>query len=182
MSKVYHYYNDPHYFTGQDVIVVGSSNSSVDAALEIYRKGGKVTMVIRGEKIGERVKYWVSSDIVNRIEEGSITALYNTEITEIREDTVDVHSKNGKKHMIKNNFVLALTGYKPDFQFLEKLGVNLSKDAKKIPDYDKNTMETNIKGIYLAGVICGGMETHKWFIENSRIHPKIIVNNILAKK
>ncbi len=182
LSKVYHYYNDPHYFSGQDIIVVGASNSSVDAALEIYRKGGRVTMVIRGEQIGERVKYWVRPDIINRIEEGSITALYNTEITEIRKDNVDILSKNGEKRTIKNDFVLALTGYKPDFQFLEKLGVYLSKDAKKLPDYDTTTMETNIKGVYLAGVICGGMETHKWFIENSRIHPKRIVKSILAKK
>ena len=182
LLKVYHYYNDPHYFTGQDVIVVGASNSSVDAALEISRKGGKVTMVIRGEQIGERVKYWVRPDIINRIEEGSIRALFNTKIAAIREDAVDVLSKNGEKRTIKNDFVLALTGYKPDFHFLEKLGVNLSKDAKKLPEYDKNTMETNKKGIYLAGVICGGMDTHKWFIENSRIHPKMIVTSILAKK
>ncbi|MBS3738038.1 YpdA family putative bacillithiol disulfide reductase [Mesohalobacter halotolerans] len=177
-DKVFHYYNDPHYFVNQDVIVVGASNSAVDAALEIYRKGGRVTMIVRGKEIGQRVKYWVRPDIINRIEEGSIKAYFNSEITKIKKDTVDFKDENGKIQQLKNDYVLALTGYKPNFGFLKKLGIKLSNDKTKLPEYNKQTMETNVKGLYLAGVICGGMETHKWFIENSRIHAKMIVEDI----
>ena len=178
LPKVNHYYNDPHYYSNQDVIVVGASNSSVDAALEVYRKGGRVTMVVRGEGIGERVKYWVRPDIVNRIEEGSIKAYFNSTIKEIRKNEVDIEDENGHKKTLKNDFVLALTGYRPNFKFLEKVGIQLQDKEKKIPQYDPQTMETNLKGVYLAGVICGGLETHKWFIENSRIHAKMIMENI----
>lgn len=178
LPKVYHYYNDPHYFSNQDVIVVGASNSSVDAALEVYRKGGRVSMVVRGKSIGERVKYWVRPDIVNRIEEGSINAYFNSTITEIRENEVDIEDENGNKKTLKNDFVLALTGYRPNFKFLEEVGIQLRDKENKIPKYDPQTMETNLKGVYLAGVICGGLETHKWFIENSRIHAKMIMENI----
>jgi len=178
LPKVSHYYGNPHYYSGQKVIVVGASNSSVDAALEIYRKGGEVTMVVRGESIGERVKYWVKPDIENRIAEGSIQAIFNTNITEVRPNEVDVQLKNGEIKTLENDFVLALTGYLPNFNFLEKIGVNLSEDGLKIPEYNPETMETNQKGIYLAGVICGGKETHKWFIENSIIHAELIINDI----
>ncbi len=181
LPKVSHYYKDPHYYANQHVVVVGASNSAVDAALEIYRKGGKVTMVVRGESIGRRVKYWVKPDIENRIEEGSISAHFNTEITAIRTTEIDVISE-GIISTIKNDFVLALIGYKPKFGFLENLGVNLSKDQNRIPDYNEKTMESNIKGLYLAGVVVGGMETHKWFIENSRIHAPLIMDSISSKK
>ncbi|HTO39261.1 MAG TPA: YpdA family putative bacillithiol disulfide reductase [Brumimicrobium sp.] len=178
LPKVTHYYGNPHYYSGQKVIVVGASNSSVDAALEIYRKGGEVTMVVRGESIGERVKYWVKPDIENRIAEGSIQAIFNANITEVRPNEVDVQLKNGETKTLENDFVLALTGYLPNFNFLEKIGINLSEDGLKIPEYNPETMETNQKGIYLAGVICGGKETHKWFIENSIIHAELIINDI----
>lgn len=178
LDKVYHYYNDPHYFVNQDIVVVGASNSAVDAALEIYRKGGRVTMIVRGDDIGERVKYWVRPDVVNRIKEGSIKAFFNSEITEITTDSVIFRDENGRRQKIKNDFVLALTGYKPNFKFLESLGVSFSEDARKIPSYNEATMESNVEGLYLAGVICGGMETHKWFIENSRVHAKMIISNI----
>ncbi len=177
LPKVIHYYKEAHPFTMQNVIVVGASNSSVDAALEIWRKGGHVTMVIRGKSIGERVKYWVRPDIVNRIEEGSIKAYFNSEIIEITENKVSIKTPQGTK-TIKNDYVVALTGYQPDFKLLKEIGVKLSKDDKKLPNYNPETMETNVKGLYLAGVICGGMETHKWFIENSRIHAKIIAEHI----
>lgn len=177
LPKVSHYYKEAHPFTLQNVIVVGASNSSVDAALEIWRKGGNVTMVIRGDDIGERVKYWVRPDILNRIEEGSIKAYFNTEIVEIKEDEVIISTPHGIK-TIPNDFVVALTGYTPDFKLLKNTGVKLSDDDKKLPKYNPETMETNVKGLYLAGVICGGMETHKWFIENSRIHAKIIAEHI----
>ena len=178
LPKVYHYYDDPHYFSEQDVIVVGASNSAVDAALEIYRKGGRVTMVIRGKAVGERVKYWVRPDIVNRIEEGSIKAYYEAEIKEIQEDKVIVSTKQGKEITLKNDFVIALTGYRPNFKFLKSIGIKFSNDGLQKPVYNPQTMESNLKGVYLAGVICGGMETHKWFIENSRVHAQLIINTI----
>jgi len=180
LPKVTHYYKEAHPYAMQDIIVVGASNSSVDAALEMFRKGGNVTMIIRGESIGERVKYWVRPDIINRIKEGSIKAYYNSEIIEIKESEVVFNSPSGIK-TIPNNFVVALTGYTPNFHLLEQVGVNLSDDHKKLPEYNKETMETNVKGVYLAGVICGGMETHKWFIENSRIHAKLIAKHIAKK-
>lgn len=181
LPKVIHYYKEAHPFAMQDVIVVGASNSAVDAALEIWRKGGNVTMVIRGSEIGERVKYWVKPDIENRIQEESIRAYFNSEILEILPDEVRIATPKGEK-TLKNDFVIAMTGYKPDFNFLKQLGVNLSEAPDCLPEYDPETMETNIPGIYLAGVICGGMQTHKWFIENSRIHAPVIVKNILAKQ
>src|SRR5690554_4397183 len=177
LPKVMHYYKEAHPFVMQKTIVVGASNSAVDAALEIWRKGGEVTMVVRGPEIGERVKYWVKPDIENRIEEGSIKAFFNSRIDEISESEVSITTPNGKR-ILKNNFVLSLAGYRPDFGFLKTLGIELSDDSKKIPNYNPKTMETNVPGLYLAGVICGGLETHKWFIENSRIHAKIIADNI----
>ncbi|WP_194768492.1 YpdA family putative bacillithiol disulfide reductase [Tamlana sp. I1] len=181
LDKVSHYYKEAHNYTLQNVIIVGASNSAVDAALEIWRKGGQVTMVIRGETIGERVKYWVRPDILNRIEEGSITAYFSSEIEEIKEDSAIIKTQNGSV-TIPNDFVIALTGYLPDFDLLKNSGITLSKDEKCIPEYDSNTMESNIKGLYLAGVVCGGKETHKWFIENSRIHAKLIAKHIESIK
>lgn len=178
LPKVSHYYNDPHFYAGQKLAVIGASNSSVDAALECYRKGAEVTLIVRGEEIGQRVKYWVRPDIINRIEEGSIKVFYNTTVKEITDKNVILNTKNGVK-TIENDFVLALTGYKPNFNFLEDVGVQFSNDDKKIPVYNEETMETNVNGVYLAGVICGGLETHKWFIENSRIHAKMIVRDIV---
>lgn len=179
LPKVFHYYREAHPFTLQNVAIVGASNSSVDAALEIYRKGGKVTMIVRGEAIGQRVKYWVRPDIINRINEGSIKAYFNSEITEIKSNEILIKTPNGSE-TLANDYVVALTGYQPNFKFLEQAGVRLSNDAKHIPEYNASTMETNVEGLYLAGVICGGMETHKWFIENSRIHAKMIVEDIIT--
>lgn len=180
LPKVSHYYNDPHFYACQKVIVVGSSNSAVDAALEIYRKGGEVTMVIRGPGIGERVKYWVKPDIENRIKEGDIKAFYNSEIEEIKEAEVII-DVNGERKTIKNDYVLALTGYMPNLNFLRNIGIRISDDQLKQPEYNADTMETNVKGVYLAGVVCGGMETHKWFIENSRVHAEMIMTDIRVK-
>jgi thioredoxin reductase (NADPH) len=180
LPKVSHYYNDPHYFASQKLAVIGASNSAVDAALECWRKGAEVTMIIREPEIGHRVKYWVRPDIINRIEEGSIKAYFNANVKEISKEEIKVETPEGIIDL-ENDFVLALTGYMPNFEFLEKLGIELSPDQKRLPTYHEDTMETNIKGLYLAGVICGGMETHKWFIENSRIHAKIIIKAILAK-
>lgn len=177
LPKVTHYYDEAHPYAMQDVVVVGASNSSVDAALEIWRKGGNVTMVIRGSDIGERVKYWVRPDILNRIKEGSIIAYYHSKVVKINETQITIHTPNGEI-TFPNDFVVALTGYRPNFEFLIKSGIALSDDKARLPYYDPATMETNMPGLYLAGVICGGMETHKWFIENSRIHAKLIAAHI----
>lgn len=181
LPKVTHYYNDPHFYYGQKTIIVGASNSAADAALEIYRKGGAVTMVVRGEDIGERVKYWVRPDIKNRINEGSIQAYFNANLSEIRATEVDIRLADGKKITLENDFVVALTGYRPNYDFLRKLNINISADEQKIPEYNSDTMETNQKGIYLAGVICAGEETHNLLIENSLIHAKKIVRHIVSK-
>ncbi|MGC1516130.1 MAG: YpdA family putative bacillithiol disulfide reductase [Maribacter sp.] len=177
LDKVSHYYDNPHFYAGQKLAVIGASNSAIDAALECWRKGAEVSLIIRGPEVGQRVKYWVRPDIINRIEEGSITAFYNTTVKAIHEDSIILTSE-GKETSIANDFVLALTGYKPNFHFLEQLGVQISDDEKRLPTYDPETMETNIDGLYLAGVICGGMETHKWFIENSRVHATKIIKDI----
>ena len=153
----------------------------MDAALETYRKGADVTMVIRNQAITERVKYWVKPDIENRIKGNDIKAFFNAHLLEIRENDVDIQTLEGKI-TIENDFVLAMTGYKPNFNFLKNIGIQLSEDGKFYPFYDKNTQESNFKHVYLAGVVCGGMDTHVWFIENSRIHASIIIKHILANK
>lgn len=181
LPKVMHYYKDPHYYAMQDVIVVGASNSSVDAALETYRKGARVTMVVRAAEIGKRVKYWVRPDIVNRIAEGSIRAYFNSSLIGVTENQAIIETPEGQV-TLKNDFVLALTGYRPDFGLLRKLGVKLSEDEKLLPVHDPATMETNLKGLYLAGVVCGGTDTHLWFIENSRDHASKIINHITANR
>lgn len=181
LPKVDHYYTDPHKYAFAKVIVTGAQNSAVDAALETWRKGAEVTMIIRGAEIGQRVKYWVRPDIMNRIEEGSIKAYYNSRLVAVREDEADIQTPE-KLITVKNDFVIAMTGYLPNFELLEKFGIIISADADKKPFYNEETMETNQPGIYLAGVVCGGMNTHKWFIENSRCHADMIVHDILQKR
>ncbi len=180
LPKVKHYYTEPYPYAKQKIVVVGSSNSAVDAALETYRKGAEVTMVVRHSEISKSVKYWVKPDIENRIAEGSIKAYFNAEMIEIKEDTVIFRDENGETHEIDNDFVLAMTGYLPDFDFLRKSGIELNGDCLN-PFYNTETMETNISNLYLAGVVCGGKDTHLWFIENSRIHADMIIRSILSK-
>lgn len=179
LPKVTHYYDDPHFYAFQKVLVIGANNSAVDAALETWHKGAEVTMVIRGGEIGERVKYWIKPDIENRIKEGSIKTYFNSTVAEIREHEVDIQTPDGLV-TVENDKVIAMTGYKPDLAFLETMGIELSDDEVCKPNYDEDTHETNIKGIYLAGVICGGMNTHSLFIENSRDHAEKIVTHISA--
>ena len=181
LPKVKHYYNDPHFYAFQKVLVVGAANSAVDAALETFRKGADVTMVIRSEAIGDRVKYWVKPDVENRIKEGAIKAYFNAEIIAIRPKEVDIQTPDGLL-TIENDWVLAMTGYQPNLSFLRSMGIELGKDAVCKPAYNETTQETNVPGIYLAGVICGGMNTHRLFIENSREHAEKIVGDIVGKK
>ena len=180
MDKVKHYYDDPHFYAFQKVLVVGAANSAVDAALETWRKGAQVTMVIKNEAISERVKYWVKPDVENRIQEGSIKAYFNSTIAAIRKNEVDIKTPDGLV-TVENDWVLAMTGYQPNLDFLRSMGILLSDDDVSRPTYNEDSYETNVKGIYLAGVICGGMNTHRLFIENSREHAEKIIADIKNK-
>jgi len=178
LPKVQHYYKEAHPFFGMNVVVVGAANSAVDVALELYRKGAKsVTMIIREEEIGQNVKYWSKPDIINRIKEGSINAHFNSQIEEITTDHVRFKTADEVK-TIDNDFVLAMTGYQPNFELLESLGVQFHKDEYRTPKYDPDSMESTAEGVYLAGVVCGGLKTNKWFIENSRDHAPLIIKDI----
>jgi len=180
LPKVTHYYKDPHFYAFQNVAIIGANNSAVDAALETWRKGANVTMIIQNEEIGQRVKYWARPDIINRIQEGSIKAYYNASVISITDNNIIINSPEGMIE-IPNDWVIAATGYQPNLLFLEKIGIELSNDDIKKPTYNPETHETNVQGIYLAGVICGGMNTHSLFIENSIVHADHIVNDIVNK-
>lgn len=179
LPKVKHYYKDPHYYAFQNVAVVGAGNSSVDVALETFRKSANVTMIIRGSEISHRVKYWVRPDIINRINEGSIKAFFNSSLEEITPETIIIRTPEGKVSL-PNDFVMAMTGYLPNFGFLKNIGIECSLDELQIPAHNEETMRTNITNVYLAGVVCGGMNTHSYFIENSRIHAQKIIRHIRA--
>ncbi|HXS56929.1 MAG TPA: YpdA family putative bacillithiol disulfide reductase [Hanamia sp.] len=181
LPKVKHYYDDPHYYAFQKVLVVGAANSAIDAALETWRKGAEVTMVIRGSVISDRVKYWVKPDIENRIKEGSIKAYFNSELAEIKEHEVDIKTPDGIV-TVQNDWVLAMTGYQPDIKFLQDMGVEISGDNVCKPFFNEEDYESNVEGIYLSGVICGGLNTHLLFIENSRVHAEKIISDIVRKK
>lgn len=177
LQKVKHYYDEPHPYVGQEVAVIGAANSACDVALELFYKGAHVTMIIRGGSINERVKYWIKPNIENRIKEGSINAYFNSTVKEIREDALIINTPEGEIS-IANDFVLAMTGYEPDFTFLSSIGIEWEEDDMRKPLYDEETHESNIPGIYLAGVICGGMETNKFFIENAKDHAEKIVQAV----
>ena len=179
LDKVLHYYNESHPYYQMDIAIVGAGNSAVDVALDTYRKGAKsVTMVIRENEVGENIKYWVKPDIMNRINNKEIQAYFNSEITEIKEREIIVKTPE-KSLELKNDFVLAMTGYQPNYNLLENLNVKILDDEFKTPSCNEKTMKTNIEGVFLAGVICGGLKTNKWFIENSRDHAEKILSTII---
>ncbi len=180
LPKVNHYYKNPHDFIGKKVLVVGAANSACDAALECWQKGAEVTMAVRGSEINPRVKYWIRPNIINRIKEGSIKAHFHTQVKEIRSEEV-ILEKSGKSWSEPNDFVLALTGYHPDYSFLRSCGVAIEPDEDDTPVCDEDHLETNIPNLYLAGVIQCGMKTHKLFIENTRDHGRKIVDHFLKK-
>jgi thioredoxin reductase (NADPH) len=180
LEKVKHYYKEPHNYFGQRLVVVGASNSAVDVALETWRKGAEVIMVIREDEIGSNVKYWVKPDIENRIKANEIKAYFGSTIHEIRENQVDIKTTDGII-TVANDYVLAMTGYLPDFNFLQDMGIILGEDEMKTPSHNTDTMETNVSGIFLAGVICGGLKTNKWFIENSREHAVKIIRHLKSE-
>ncbi len=177
LPKVLHYYKEPHPFFGQRLVVIGAANSAVDVALETWRKGAEVTMVIRENEIRDSVKYWVKPDIENRIKEGSIKAFFNSHVTEIHEKFVDIQTPEGPI-TLSNDFVLAMTGYQPPFEFLSMAGIKFHDDIYRTPVYNEETMESNVPNLFLAGVVCGGLKTNKWFIENSRVHATMIINRL----
>ena len=180
LPKVKHYYDEPHPYFGQNIVVVGAANSAVDVALETYRKGAHVTMVVREPALADSVKYWVKPDIENRIKEGAIKAYFKSELRRIEPERVLISTPEGEI-TLANDFVLAMTGYEPPFNFMEDAGIEFHDDTFHTPVYNEQTMETNVPGIYLAGVMCGGLKTNKWFIENSRVHAVQIVEALKAK-
>lgn len=169
LAKVKHYFDEAHPYAYQKVLVVGGGNSAVDVALETFRKGSEVTLVVRENELKDGIKYWVRPDIDNRIKEESIKAYFNSEVVKIEPEKVDIKSPQSI-FTIENDFVFAMTGYHPDFKFLTKLGIKFSEDESSTPNFRHDTLESNIKNMFLAGVVCGGMDTSKWFIENSRDH------------
>jgi len=178
LSKVQHYYKEAHPYVGQKVLVVGAGNSGVDVALECFRSGAEVSMAIRYSQVKPTVKYWVKPDIENRIEKREITAYFNSEVIEIRDDEVDLNTPDGPI-TIQNDFVFAMTGYRPNYALLDRLGIEYSADEACIPVYDEQHLETNRKGIYVAGVVCAGKKTSTLFIENSRVHAEQIATHIM---
>jgi thioredoxin reductase (NADPH) len=177
LPKVRHYYNDPHPYVGKKVLVVGAANSACDVALETWQKGAEVSMAIRGDSISPRVKYWIKPNIENRIKEGSITAYFHTEVQEIREEEVLLKGPEGS-FSIPNDFVLAMTGYQPNFAFLKKLNLKIEGE-ECIPHHHPENLRTNLPNVYMAGVVCGGMKTSTYFIENTRDHGDIIIDQVL---
>ena len=180
LPKVKHYYDEPHPYFGQKVAVIGAANSAVDVALETWRKGAEVTMIIRETALRESVKYWVKPDIENRIKEGSIKAYFNSELIRITPSSIEISTPVGNE-MLENDFVLAMTGYQPPFDFMKSMGITFKDDEYHTPVYDEKTMESNVTNLYLAGVVCGGLKTNKWFIENSRVHAEIILQDLIRK-
>lgn len=178
LSKVKHYYDDPHPYVGQKVIVIGAANSACDVALETYYKDAEVTMVIRESEIYPKVKYWIRPNIENRIKNGEIKAFFDSTVKEIKADEVTINTPEGSL-TLANDFVLAMTGYKPNYDLFEKLGLPISNDEHKIPIHNPETLETPLPGVYVAGVINAGMQTSKLFIENTRQHSEMIIKSII---
>lgn len=180
LAKVKHYYDEPHPYFGHDVLVIGGKNSAAIAALELWRHGARVTLVHRGTELHRHIKYWIKPDIENRIKNGEIAAHFSTTVSDITEDSVTLMTPGGPK-VIPNQFVFALTGYHPDFEFIESLGVKLDADNARVPMCDPATLESNVKGIYLAGVVVAGERTNEIFIENGRFHGAVIAADLAAK-
>ena len=178
LPHVSHYYSEPFEFWDQDVVVIGGKNSAAEAALDLYRNGARVTLVHRNAELGQGIKYWVRPDIENRIKAGQVKALFETRVKQITSDEVVVQNGAGEKRLPAKQ-VFALTGYHPDFEFIESLGVQLDPETRK-PALDPNTLESNVPGIHLAGVVIGGRHTGEIFIENGRFHGKQIIESLKA--
>ena len=181
LPKVTHYYREPYQYVRQKVAVVGARNSAAKAALDCYRHGAEVTLVVRSSGLSEKIKYWIRPDLENRIKEGSIRAFFDASVEEIRERSLVLRTPEGRRE-IENDWVIAMTGYHPDFSFLETLEIGLAEDASRTPLYDETTFETTRPGIYIAGTVCGGYQTSRWFIENGRFHARQIARHIAGKR
>ena len=177
LPKVTHYYREPFAYIRQEVAIVGARNSAAKAALDCYRHGAKVTLVVRAPMLSDKIKYWIKPDLENRIKEGSIRAYFSTAVEEIRESSLVLRTAN-RSIEIENDWVLAMTGYQPDYAFLEKLQIGFANDEYRTPVFDEATFETTRPGVYIAGTVCGGYLTSRWFIENGRFHAKQIVRHI----
>jgi thioredoxin reductase (NADPH) len=177
LNKVKHYYDDPHPYFRQEVAVIGGGNSACDVALECWQKGAHVTMIIRDATLKESIKYWIKPNIENRIKDGVIKAHFGSRVKEIRPSSIIIENEVMTVE-IPNDVVLAMTGYQPDYTFLEQAGIKFQNDEFRTPVYKEESLETNIPGLYLAGVIIGGMKTNKWFIENTRDHGIKIISHI----
>jgi thioredoxin reductase (NADPH) len=180
LPHVSHYYTEPHEYWKRDVVVIGGKNSAAEAALDLYRNGAKVTLVHRDAQLGATIKYWVRPDIDNRIKAGQVQALFQTRVTQITRDEVIVANGAGEKHLPARR-VFALTGYHPDFAFIESLGVHLDRETRK-PALDPNSLESNVPGVHLAGVVIGGRHTSEIFIENGRFHGKQIIDALAGRQ
>jgi len=177
LPKVTHYYREPYAYAGQRVAVIGAKNSAAKAALECYHYGAKVTLIHRGDSLSEKIKYWIRPDIENRIKEGSITVHFNTQVQSIKSDLLILNGPKGS-FSIENDFVIAMTGYRPDYAFLNVLGITIQDDSFRTPTHHPETFETNRQGVYMAGTVCGGLRTSRWFIENGRFHAMQIINHV----
>jgi thioredoxin reductase (NADPH) len=177
LPKVTHYYKEPYPYVSQKVAIVGARNSAAKAALDAYRHGAEVTLIVRGPVLSDKIKYWIKPDLENRIKEGSIRASFNTTIEAIEQSSITVRTADGLTR-IENDWVLALTGYHPDYGLLESFEIAIGEDSYRTPVYDETTFETNRKGVYLAGTVCGGYRTGRWFIENGRFHARQIMKHL----
>ncbi|MBV9574774.1 MAG: YpdA family putative bacillithiol disulfide reductase [Acidobacteriales bacterium] len=179
LPKVFHYYREPHPYFDCDVVIIGGKNSAAIAALDLWRHGARVTLVHRGEKLHGHVKYWILPDIENRIKAGEVAAYFNSSVEEIAPDHVILNTPNGREKL-KNDFVFALIGYHPDYDFLRAMGIELSPEQCR-PVCDPITLESNVAGIYVAGVIVAGSKTNEIFIENGRFHGQQIAAHLKTK-
>ncbi|MCL4113876.1 UNVERIFIED_CONTAM: hypothetical protein GTU68_028213 [Idotea baltica] len=180
LKKVKHYYDEAHPYVGQNILVIGAANSACDVALETWQKGANVTLAVRGPELYDRVKYWILPNIKNRISEGSIPAYFNTSVKEITQKDVVLTTPEGEL-TLPNDFVLAMTGYKPDYDLMLRLEIPLTEDELRLPIFEENSLETPVSGLFVAGVINAGMRTSSLFIENTRHHAELIVKHILSK-
>jgi thioredoxin reductase (NADPH) len=181
LPKVTHYYREPYAYVRQKVAIVGARNSAAKAALDCYRHGAEVTLVVRSAALSDKVKYWIKPDLENRIKEGSIRAYFNTTVEAITPTSIVLRTPSGRVE-IDNDWVLAMIGYRPDYAFLESLEIDIASDVYRTPVYDETTFETSRRGIYLAGTVCGGLQTGRWFIENGRFHARQIARHIAHGK
>ncbi len=181
LPKVTHYYKEPYPYFGQRVAVIGARNSAAKAALDCCRHGAHVTLLVRGPELSNKIKYWIKPDLENRIKQGAISVRFETVVREIRESSLVIEGPDGVDE-IENDYVLALTGYHPDYSFLETVGIEIATDAWNTPIFDAQSFETTRKGLYIAGTVCGGRRTGRWFIENGRVHAQQIMRHIAGRE